>query len=910
MERQEWGETKHAQYLVTRVEGLRKAVKWVRALTTEAASQQEQYGRSLLKASRSFLQSLERLSGSSRLLQTLHQLGSHYDSVGSLYIQLTTQVPSTDLEDSIYLRKQVFDDLQVSIKDAVTAKNSLVKAKNKYERVCREGSQDKLKSPGQHLVKQNAENALKDTLDAVSGKQKALNEGLQACNEAVQSAELRTLETGLKLLRSFVQMNERVVTLRIEFPQLASPEFLSGISLDLISPLSPRSSYPQSVADRLNAKLNFVNSAMEERKTALKILKNLIGELILAEENAGRGLAKVLNSYLNLQSPLSEKNRFKQVWENFVKLLELLISLHNNRFKTLSQHCTSLLTSTIASLNQLQKDTISQGNRTIKDHLQLEEECLRDFDRLKRTSDDVLLQEMSQNVSEKMQISAENTEKQVRGVILEGNNTEGKVIQGVKKVLLTLISLEMENGMTLIRKILGIIDGVEIWKDVDALKLPQQGEIMALEQIKTEVASKLTVTEPAEEQATPRNQDKELAKFGLPSETQLVESFSCAFVKKIALQGRLYLCTSHLCFHSYFNSSTIFGRETVFIVPLTDIIRVEKRTYAFLFDNAIAVKTKEMELLFASFIARDQALTTLTCLLQLQPEAAHSQDDYSLDSPEKPRLGLTRLMRGTKKGKKSKEDILREVTPQTFFKYQVIKRMEFNATLAEVFIALFESNETWKRYYDSRHDTNVVITPWTPSPPVYYGGANTSWPTSSTRDHDFTHPVKVRAPMIPATCTCKESYEVFFLSETELLIEVKVKVDSVPFADYFSTRTRWSLEEIDGRTYLDLYYGMHFHKDTWFQSRIEKSGLDEFSENITTHWIPLSQQIMQSRQSTERLIPVTERLIEREIRIETELPWYVPVLFGLIVLLFTVVVWRLWVRILALEKTVNDLLEV
>ena len=916
MDRPELPEAEHAQHLSALLEGLRKGAKHVRGFTSEASLQQELYGRALSKAARSFLLSLDKANASPHLTQALRHLGCHYESVGTLYVQLSCQ--QTEGEDLTVLRKQLGEDLQLAIREVSGSKAALVKAKSKYERVCREFAQTQERLRTQSSVqlakndlRQTAETALKDCLETAQAKQNSLNISLQVCTEAVQDAERRTLETAIRQLSGFIQVNDRVVTLRAEFSEADCSEQLSAIILDLVDPGSPRTSTSQSLADRLNAKTGLAVAAVEERKGALKALKTFVGELVLAEESAGRGLGKVTSAYLLLPSCLSEKLHFKLAWDSAAKAIEVLGALHLNRCKTLSQHCLASLVTTLNSMTQLQKDAAAVSAKAVKDHLQLEDECLRAFDRLRRSADDSALQQLSQNASERMQKSAESTERQVRGLLSESTNAESRVLQGAKKVLVTLASLETESGIALIRRALGVLEAAEVWRDVETQRLPQQGQVMALDQIKTEVASKLLPTDPDDELHTPRFQDKELAKFGLPPDTQLVESFSCALVRKIALQGRLYLCTSHLCFHSYFNAVTLIGRETLFVVPLAEVLRVEKRTYAFLFDNAIAVKTKDLELLFASFLARDQALATLTCLMQLHPEAAHSPDDLPLDTPTGPRLSLTRRLRGVRV-RPSREDVLRGIPPQSFYKYHILKHVEFNACMSEVFVALFESTETWGKYYASRKDTEVVMTQWAPSPPVLFGGSSDIWPVSSRRVHTFTHPVKVRAPLIPATCTCKEAYEVFFLSETQMIIEVDVKVDSVPFADHFTTRARWLLEEVDRRTYVDLHYGMHFHKDTWFQSRIEKSGVDEFTENITTHWVPQAQQIMQARQTTERLPPSTERssqpsVVVREIRVETRLPAYLWV--GVVLLCVLLLqVWRLQARVSVLEQAIESFL--
>jgi len=45
----------------------------------------------------------------------------------------------------------------------------------------------------------------------------------------------------------------------------------------------------------------------------------------------------------------------------------------------------------------------------------------------------------------------------------------------------------------------------------------------------------------------------------------LINSYVCALVDNILLQGKLYLTSHKLCFHSYFNKSNIFfGVENIF----------------------------------------------------------------------------------------------------------------------------------------------------------------------------------------------------------------------------------------------------------------------------------------------------------------------------------------------------------
>jgi len=75
---------------------------------------------------------------------------------------------------------------------------------------------------------------------------------------------------------------------------------------------------------------------------------------------------------------------------------------------------------------------------------------------------------------------------------------------------------------------------------------------------------------------------------------------------KILLQGRLYVTTFRLCFHSYFNDNTLFGRETRIVVPKELVENVEQKGY-----SIIIILKEGNPLTFASFMAREEALKTL-----------------------------------------------------------------------------------------------------------------------------------------------------------------------------------------------------------------------------------------------------------------------------------------------------------
>lgn len=81
------------------------------------------------------------------------------------------------------------------------------------------------------------------------------------------------------------------------------------------------------------------------------------------------------------------------------------------------------------------------------------------------------------------------------------------------------------------------------------------------------------------------------SKLKMDLNENLISSFACALSEKIQLQGRLYITNKRLFFHSNFNSSNLFFGDTVLNIPKADILSIQKRTNAFIFDNSISVLT-------------------------------------------------------------------------------------------------------------------------------------------------------------------------------------------------------------------------------------------------------------------------------------------------------------------------------
>ena len=82
----------------------------------------------------------------------------------------------------------------------------------------------------------------------------------------------------------------------------------------------------------------------------------------------------------------------------------------------------------------------------------------------------------------------------------------------------------------------------------------------------------------------------------------VINSYTCALLRGILLQGRLYVCRKHVCFY------TKIWKKSSVVVAYADITRLEKDNTAYVFPNAISISTaKGKELFFASFVHRQDA---------------------------------------------------------------------------------------------------------------------------------------------------------------------------------------------------------------------------------------------------------------------------------------------------------------
>jgi len=97
-----------------------------------------------------------------------------------------------------------------------------------------------------------------------------------------------------------------------------------------------------------------------------------------------------------------------------------------------------------------------------------------------------------------------------------------------------------------------------------------------------------------------RNRDFHNLFKSVPDDDLLIEDYSAALQREILLHGRLYVSEGHICF-----SSNILGWVTNLVISFDEVISVEKKSTAVIFQNGIVISTMHARNVFASLLNRD-----------------------------------------------------------------------------------------------------------------------------------------------------------------------------------------------------------------------------------------------------------------------------------------------------------------
>ncbi|CAG9318432.1 unnamed protein product [Blepharisma stoltei] len=934
--------SEQAQYVeqwLSKLSSLKKHWKIIRTLFNDTTLLFDTYGKALSKTGRAFLTALfkntsnenKNLANSLKffgefseklgedysksglalnfsIMQKFNQLVSDINSCKT-WIKESTSMGMKELSQAKIHYFKLKAKLEKQTKEVESMQAAFEKAKsepgNSYQLGLAQKFKEKLRTSNKDL--KTIQSDIETQAELVFEKHEALENTLYTTHSSVLDLEFDSLHILLSSYYAMVAIIKKMIVIRKEYAltRFQNIEESEDFTFDI------------KIGKEINIFTNEMNKEkfesqamlIDERTTMIKAFKEFIFSTICLEEDLGKSLENTLGTF-KLPSYIAAKNIGKSHWDVYYSAFTEIAKVYQ------------IFAGEIRKLGLEPFSEVLKNQENIKRSIRV---SLLNFvegndpiytDRSQRGSYSSRSATNSPNIKEFFNSKSASLSK-ILGTLSESNEEEKNNLENIKAVFEDLHRLEEDlyNSIDDIadraEKELGELEIEGEYKDINLYQKRELTddsikEIRQMSQISRNASLESEELGTQEEEIEPEG--NVITKFGLSPETQIVDSFTCALSQKILLHGRMYLTTSHLCFHSYFNSSTLFGRETLLAIPLSDIIKVEKRQIALIFDTALSITTHSSEILFASFLFRDQALATINNLLKMSPtqtsKRSHILCEFKVETRNH-RLQLSKLMRDIK----GTPVVNVEQFPMSYVKYDLIQRpIALDVCPQKVFEYFFsdDDNGFLMDYLKTRGEYDMEITKWSPPIQNYYkeGAEEGSWPRISTRKLKFNHKLREKLPFMPDSCGTAEEHTVHLISKTEFVIDTVVDIIGVPYCDYFKAYFKWRIYGED-KSNLEAHYGLVFNKSTIFGGKMEGSGTKEGRMIIQTMWIPMAQKKIGEQLGIKvEMAPLPPINVEESKSKESD--WVMYALIGIIVLLCITVI-RLWWRIGALE---SDMLEI
>jgi len=392
-----------------------------------------------------------------------------------------------------------------------------------------------------------------------------------------------------------------------------------------------------------------------------------------------------------------------------------------------------------------------------------------------------------------------------------------------------------------------------------------KGEFKFFKEKKAEVLAKLLKKENEKKlqaiSATPsyKIEDSQKGRFRCVSSDEgerILESFACAFVDKILLQGRMYITTKKIVFKSHFNGQTLFG-STIICLPLEDIVFVQKKKNTFGLENMIEIITKKGVLEFTSYVFRDQAFDIIEQTLKaVHPSYAREYrnkrsmssslgDILDLDALEEvEQNGNKKVEAKIKKTKQREREfqrrnkaILAQMPPLEKFEQLAFKLdydIDYNTFVQVILgsesLTFKEKNYScfWNLYETQTGSYNIQVNDWNKEMPsnVTSKKALLSHLTPLERACKGTRDLAVSLPGVPKKITYDQKQTAYFVNEALAALHLDVTlVEKIPYGDAFKARTCFIIRDTgkkDDQKGVSIECKYYFE---WFYSTIMKKML-------------------------------------------------------------------------------------
>lgn len=850
----------------------------------------DSYGKARSRTAKSFLALLQRTDqgAAGSLVVPLVSLATDSDRTGSVIseqlVGLSGDVAQADYcEEANTLRRTIAEEIQGAAKEVLAARSLQDKAQIKHEKQIKEleaaqQAEDKARSDPTNVYQvstthkfedksKSARSALNQAISAANDTRQKVNDRLSQLEKTVQNCQNRHFAFNQKALQQTYQCFTRflsavkmvvAVTESSAEREAKRGEELAQMSGNLKETEGVRSGGGYS-SEYFLRKLEGRIQSFGERHKAVKALKAYVSELSTQEDI----LAKAIQHAVS-QAQLSGANSAcAQAWKEVITLAEQLIACHSSRAQVFLTDISTQLRDITAEQSTMVKSLQEAAQKPLKDHTTVEDKSIRALEKAHQRAESEDLEEQKRSISEKILSSASETETTILNLIEEHSGKEAVHLETVQRLVQRLGEMEVETRKsygTGVKAAESGVAAVDVDKDLvarPAFQMTQEPRLPLLEALPEAKVEESKSEEPQAEGA--------LAPFSLPAGTVVLNTYSCALQKKILLQGTMFLTPAHICFRSVFNSSTIVGSNTIVVIPIKDIVRLEKRNIVF-FPTGIAVIMRETEIVFGSFMKRDAVITAIEVMMDSGNSSTVPPSEGPIISEEVAiPAGISEPLVASQPC--DSPEVNRDAFKDQMFHSEMLNlhplksEVVFAGSAVAVYQTFFAQEEFWNQYLVGCKNTNIVITPWAPGPPAEFQAESSGkWGEFSSRKMNYTHPVREKVPFMPSTCSTEEKWALYCLNNREFIVESAVTVSGVPMSDAFEVLMRWNILETNGITTVTVDYGVHFLKDTWFKGKIERSSISEATEALNDIWLPMAQEAWKSRKIVA--LPVVSAAVE------------------------------------------------
>ena len=307
-------------------------------------------------------------------------------------------------------------------------------------------------------------------------------------------------------------------------------------------------------------------------------------------------------------------------------------------------------------------------------------------------------------------------------------------------------------------------------------------------------------------------------KFDLHKDEVLVSDWYASIVKGIRRSGRMYIFSDHVCFYS-----STFGVTESIVIPFGEVTSIDAMHDNLIGDLAKGIKIKSQKdkfiksYKFWTVTKRDRCLKDLREVWKgsFVVNEEQKEEEERLDLMANLKSSSTEFFLSSKTYSGSHDGFLggEELVELLSFELPEVPP-------PKVFQLFFSDDSTFEHeYHESRGDSAIDVGSW--SEHELFG---------KTRECKYT--VQLSGPIGPP-CSRNEEIQRYHLTRDRLILDVSMRMLDVPYSDYFTVETKWTVSRTEsGGSLIKICAKAVFCKNTMLKSTISSRTISGMTESF------------------------------------------------------------------------------